>query len=590
MHGDSEHALAVVQRPCDQFGQFALVRRIGYRVADRQLDVVLLIALESRPGIGRQQLAVDAQLGVPARGGPLGEFGVVALAPAHQRCVELQPSVALLAQKTGEDRLRRLRFDGDIAVRAVLSAEFDEQQAQEVMDFGQRGDGAFAPAAAGALLDRDGRRNTGDGVDLGPRRWLHELARIGVERLEIAPLTFIEQNIEGDGAFAGAGHAGDHREALARDAQLDAFEVVFAGVVNTDGVVALGRRMRMCRHIPEPFQRRGIVAQCSAGMRGGTVHDCLRRSRGDEPATALPAFRAEIDKPVGGTHDVEVVFDHHQRMSLRHQTAERAEQTCDVLEMQAGGRLVEQEQLPAHGAAGKVLGKLEALRLAAGQRRHRLAQVQILQADCGERFEYAQDVRRIGKECQRLGDGELEHICDRQGLLAALAVHPYIEHFVAIPSAVAVRAAQVDVGQELHLDMFEAGARTGRTAPVARIEAEGAGGIAALARQRIRGKTFADGIEGADIAGRIGARGLADRTLVDQHHAVKGFGAADLAMRAGLLLRLALHGHQCRIQHVADQRGLAGARHAGDADQTPEGNADVDVAQVVFADPKHFQP
>src|SRR3546814_1399860 len=73
---------------------------------------------------------------------------------------------------------------------------------------------------------------------------------------------------------------------------------------------------------------------------------------------------------------------------------------------------------------------------------------------------------------------------------------------------VAIRTAQVYVGQELHLDMLEASAAAGRAAAVAAVEAEGAGGIAAFfGHGRLR-EQLADGVESAHVAGRIRTRGL----------------------------------------------------------------------------------
>src|SRR5690606_41859543 len=63
--------------------------------------------------------------------------------------------------------LAALRVDRDVAVGAVLNAELDEDQPQEVVDLGQRRDRALAPAAARALLNRDGRRDAVDGIDVG---------------------------------------------------------------------------------------------------------------------------------------------------------------------------------------------------------------------------------------------------------------------------------------------------------------------------------------------------------------------------------------------------------------------------------------
>jgi hypothetical protein len=47
---------------------------------------------------------------------------------------------------------------------------------------------------------------------------------------------------------------------------------------------------------------------------------------GDDELTAgVAAFGAEIDQPVGGAHDVQVVLDHQQRVADLQQLAERAQ-------------------------------------------------------------------------------------------------------------------------------------------------------------------------------------------------------------------------------------------------------------------------
>ena len=83
---------------------------------------------------------------------------------------------------------------------AVLHAELDVQQAQEVPDLGGRADRALAPAARQPLLDRHRRRDAVDRVHLGPARRLHDAARIGVQRFEVAALAFVEQDVEGQRA------------------------------------------------------------------------------------------------------------------------------------------------------------------------------------------------------------------------------------------------------------------------------------------------------------------------------------------------------------------------------------------------------
>ena len=68
----------------------------------------------------------------------------------------------------------------------------------------------------------------------------------------------------------------------------------------------------------------------------------------------------------------------------------------------------------------------------------------------------------------------------RRRPVAARQLH--LEDLGPIAPPVAVRAAQVHVGEELHLDVLEAVAAAGRAAAVAGIEAEGAERVAALDR------------------------------------------------------------------------------------------------------------
>ena len=63
--------------------------------------------------------------------------------------------------------------------------------------------------------------------------------------------------------------------------------------------------------------------------------------------TALfAAFRAEIDDPIGALDHLEIVLDHDDRISLLDQPLKQPNEQRDVVEMQAGGRLVEDEQTP----------------------------------------------------------------------------------------------------------------------------------------------------------------------------------------------------------------------------------------------------
>ena len=118
----------------------------------------------------------------------------------------------------------------------MLGAEFGVEQADEVIDFGDGGDGGFAAAAGDALLDGDGGGQAGDVVDFGFFHLLGELPGVGGHGVEEAALAFGEEDVEGEGGFAGAGEAGDDDELVARDVEGDVLEIVLAGAGDVDAV------------------------------------------------------------------------------------------------------------------------------------------------------------------------------------------------------------------------------------------------------------------------------------------------------------------------------------------------------------------
>ena len=86
-----------------------------------------------------------------------------------------------------------------------------------MVNFRDRGDGRFAATARDALLDRDGRRQAFDQVDIGLFQLLHELPRVGRHAVEKTALAFREEEVEGEGRFARAAQAGDHDHLVARN-------------------------------------------------------------------------------------------------------------------------------------------------------------------------------------------------------------------------------------------------------------------------------------------------------------------------------------------------------------------------------------
>src|SRR5699024_1406731 len=72
--------------------------------------------------------------------------------------------------------------------RAVLDAGAGEQQAQVVVDLGDRADGRARVAVGGLLVDRDRGREPLDQIDRGRVHLPQELPGVGRQRLDVASL------------------------------------------------------------------------------------------------------------------------------------------------------------------------------------------------------------------------------------------------------------------------------------------------------------------------------------------------------------------------------------------------------------------
>ena len=260
-------------------------------------------------------------------------------------------------------------------------------------------------------------------------------------------------------------------------------------------------------------------------------------------------------------------------MSHIQQFAQGAHQLGDVVEMQAGGGFIEHEQSAApgdgltararaFGSVGQKPSQLETLRLAAAERGHRLAQLHVFQTYINNGLQPPYYLAIMFKKDSGFADGQVQHVGDvdvsdaggwPRGFDAQRALNRDLQDFRAVAFAIAVRAAQVNVAQELHFHMFEARSAAGGAAAVAIVEAEFGRGVAALARQRGIGKNLTDRIPGTDVAHRVGARRFADRGLVHKDHVTELLGAQQALEGARGLGRLAKMPFERRCQDVLDQ-------------------------------------
>jgi hypothetical protein len=89
----------------------------------------------------------------------------------------------------------------------------------------------------------------------------------------------------------------------------------------------------------------GYFTKGLAGVADGGSGDLFRGAFGYNGAAAFAAFGPEVDHPVGGFDDVQVVLDDDDGMAGIDQSAERlCQEDADIVEMQTGGGFIEDEE------------------------------------------------------------------------------------------------------------------------------------------------------------------------------------------------------------------------------------------------------
>jgi hypothetical protein len=97
----------------------------------------------------------------------------------------------------------------------------------------------------------------------------------------------------------------------------------------------------------------------------GNAGDQFGGAFGDDAASTFAAFGAEVDDPVGVADDVEIVLDDDDGIAEVGEAVKDFEELADVVEVEAGGGLVEEVKGAAGLAFGELAGELHALSFAA---------------------------------------------------------------------------------------------------------------------------------------------------------------------------------------------------------------------------------
>ena len=201
---------------------------------NHHVDVVLLGFLELRQVVVLKHLATHTKAHI-ALGLQVGKHvGVFAFAVTCQR--RQQHELGVFGQ--GHHRVHHLRhalrLQRQVVVGAVRGAGTGKQQAQVVVNFGHRAYGGAGVVAGGFLLNADGGRQALDQVDIGLVQTAQELTGVGRQTFHVAALALGVQGVKRQARLARARQAGDHHQLVARNVEVDVFEVVRARAANAD--------------------------------------------------------------------------------------------------------------------------------------------------------------------------------------------------------------------------------------------------------------------------------------------------------------------------------------------------------------------
>ena len=226
---EDHQAAREVEGGLDRVGEPALRGLLDREPVDHHLDRVLALLVELRRVVERGGLAVDARPGEALGLQLLEQLDVLTLAAADHRREHLEAPALLQRQHPVDDLLRRLPLDRRAARRTVGVADPGEQQAEVVVDLGDRADRGARVLRRGLLVDRDGRRQALDEVDVGLVHLTQELTGVRRERLDVPSLALREDRVEGEARLAGAGQPREDDEGVARQVERDVLEVVLPG-------------------------------------------------------------------------------------------------------------------------------------------------------------------------------------------------------------------------------------------------------------------------------------------------------------------------------------------------------------------------
>src|SRR5439155_20020960 len=121
-----------------------------------------------------------------------------------------------------------------------------------------------------------------------------------------------------------------------------------------------------------------------AGGRARNRHNLFLGSSRNHSAAISTTPRTKINHKIRVSDDVEIVFDHNNRITCIHQMVEHLQKFLDVIEMKSSGGLVQNVERSAARSSRQLPRELDSLRFTPGKGRRCLAQSKVSEADLSQ--------------------------------------------------------------------------------------------------------------------------------------------------------------------------------------------------------------
>ena len=223
----------------NRIGQAAAHRIIDGQAVHDDFNGMLDILFQLDLFVQIIHVAVNAHAGVTAAAGSVQLLGLGAFAAPHNRGQHLEAGAFRQFKHLVYHLVHRLLADDASADRAVRNADAGIHQTEIIINFRHGAHGGTRVVAGGFLVNGNRRGKAGDLVHIGLFHLAQEHAGIAGKAFHIAALAVRKDGIKGQAGLAGAGKARHNNQLVARQNQVDVFQVMLPRALDRNAVVGI---------------------------------------------------------------------------------------------------------------------------------------------------------------------------------------------------------------------------------------------------------------------------------------------------------------------------------------------------------------